>query len=65
MNRFHGTGVALVTPFNTDGSVDYDGLEKQNNYQVDGKVQNLLSKDTTGELATQKKKEKEFVLRVI
>jgi 4-hydroxy-tetrahydrodipicolinate synthase len=28
MNKFHGTGVAMVTPFQADGQVDYDALEK-------------------------------------
>ena len=27
MNKLYGTGVALVTPFNTDGSVDFEGLK--------------------------------------
>ena len=28
MEKIKGTGVALVTPFNTDKSIDYEGLEK-------------------------------------
>ena len=28
MNKFKGTGVALITPFNDDGSIDYISLEK-------------------------------------
>ncbi|CAM4395434.1 4-hydroxy-tetrahydrodipicolinate synthase [Pedobacter westerhofensis] len=61
MNRFHGTGVALVTPFNADGSVDYDGLEKLINYQIDGKVEYLVSLGTTGESATLSKEEKKKI----
>jgi 4-hydroxy-tetrahydrodipicolinate synthase len=61
MNRFHGTGVALVTPFNADGSVDYDGLEKLINYQIDGKVEYLVSLGTTGESATLNKEEKKKI----
>jgi dihydrodipicolinate synthase/N-acetylneuraminate lyase len=28
MNKFHGTGVALITPFKADGTVDHSGLKK-------------------------------------
>lgn len=61
MNKFHGTGVALVTPFNADGSVDYDGLKKLINYQIDGKVEYLVSLGTTGETATLNKDEKKKI----
>ena len=58
MNKFHGTGVALVTPFNTDGSVDYQGLKKLINHLVDGGIDYLVSLGTTGETATLSKDEK-------
>jgi 4-hydroxy-tetrahydrodipicolinate synthase len=61
MNKFHGTGVALVTPFNADGSVDFDGLKKLINYQIDGKVEYLVSLGTTGETATLNKDEKKKI----
>lgn len=61
MNKFHGTGVALVTPFNTDGSVDYQGLEKLINHLVDGGIDYLVSLGTTGETATLSKDEKKKV----
>ncbi|KIO76275.1 dihydrodipicolinate synthase [Pedobacter lusitanus] len=61
MNKFHGTGVALVTPFNADGSVDYDSLAKLINYQIDGKVEYLVSLGTTGETATLNKDEKKKI----
>ena len=61
MNKFYGTGVALVTPFNADGSVDYDGLEKLINYQIEGKVEYLVSLGTTGESATLNKDEKKKI----
>lgn len=38
MEKFHGTGVALVTPFKQDRSVDFDGLRKLINHMVDGGV---------------------------
>ena len=61
MNKFHGTGVALVTPFNADGSVDYEGLKNLINYLVDGKVEYLVSLGTTGEASTLNKEEKKKI----
>jgi 4-hydroxy-tetrahydrodipicolinate synthase len=58
MKKFHGTGVALVTPFNADGSVDYEGLKNLINYLIDGKVEYLVSLGTTGEASTLNKDEK-------
>ncbi|QNN43077.1 4-hydroxy-tetrahydrodipicolinate synthase [Pedobacter roseus] len=61
MNKFQGTGVALVTPFNTDGSVDYNGLKNLINHLVDGGINYLVSLGTTGETATMTKDEKKKV----
>jgi 4-hydroxy-tetrahydrodipicolinate synthase len=61
MNKFHGTGVALVTPFKADGSVDFDGLKNLINYLVDGKVEYLVSLGTTGEASTLNKDEKKKI----
>ncbi len=61
MNKFHGTGVALVTPFNADGTVDYQGLKKLINYLVDGGIDYLVSLGTTGETATLSKDEKKKI----
>ena len=61
MNKFHGTGVALITPFNTDGSVDYQGLERLINHLTNGGVDYLVSLGTTGETATLSKEEKKKV----
>ncbi|MEJ7558701.1 MAG: 4-hydroxy-tetrahydrodipicolinate synthase [Pedobacter sp.] len=61
MNKFHGTGVALVTPFKADGSVDFDGLSNLINYLVDGKVEYLISLGTTGEASTLNKDEKKKI----
>ena len=61
MNKFHGTGVALVTPFNTDGTVDYQGLKNLINHLVDGGIDYLVSLGTTGETATLNKNEKKKV----
>jgi 4-hydroxy-tetrahydrodipicolinate synthase len=61
MNKFHGTGVALVTPFKADGSVDFDGLKSLINYLIDGKVEYLVSLGTTGEASTLNKEEKKKI----
>ena len=61
MNKFQGTGVALVTPFNTNGSVDYNGLKNLINHLVEGGIDYLVSLGTTGETATMTKEEKKKV----
>lgn len=53
-----GTGVALVTPFAADMSVDYAALEKLIHFVIDGGVQYLVSLGSTGETATLRKEEK-------
>ena len=49
MNKFYGTGVAVITPFQEDGQVDYDGLKNLINYLIDGGVEYLVMLGTTGE----------------
>ncbi|HEY1008266.1 MAG TPA: 4-hydroxy-tetrahydrodipicolinate synthase [Sphingobacteriaceae bacterium] len=61
MNKFYGSGVAMVTPFNPDGSVDYPGLANLINYIIDGGIEYLVSLGTTGETATLTKEEKQSV----
>ncbi len=61
MKKFHGTGVAMVTPFNADGSVDFNGLKSLINYLIEGKVEYLVSLGTTGEASTLNKEEKKKI----
>ncbi|MCJ8209359.1 4-hydroxy-tetrahydrodipicolinate synthase [Mucilaginibacter sp. RS28] len=61
MNKFYGTGVAMVTPFGAGGEVDYPALEKLINHLLDGGVEYLVSLGTTGESATLNKDEKKKV----
>ncbi len=49
---FEGVGVALITPFNLDNSIDYKSLEKLINYQIDRGVSYLVALGTTAETAT-------------
>jgi 4-hydroxy-tetrahydrodipicolinate synthase len=61
MNKFHGTGVAIVTPFQADGQVDYDALGKLINYLIDGGINYIVSLGTTGESATLSHEERKQV----
>ena len=56
--QLRGTGVALVTPFKADSSVDYEALEKIIDYVIKGGVEYLVSLGTTGETPTLSKEEK-------
>jgi 4-hydroxy-tetrahydrodipicolinate synthase len=62
-NIFKGVGVALVTPFNTDGSIDYPSLEKLINHVTDNGVDFLVSLGTTGETPTLSTAEKIEILQ--
>jgi 4-hydroxy-tetrahydrodipicolinate synthase len=61
MNRFYGTGVAMVTPFDANGQVDYPALKNLVNYLIDGGVEYLVSLGTTGESVTLTKEEKKKI----
>lgn len=65
MKELLGTGVALVTPFNEDKSLDLVGLERLVNYQIENGVNYLVVLGTTGEPATLTAKEKEAVKQTI
>ncbi|MBL4707649.1 MAG: 4-hydroxy-tetrahydrodipicolinate synthase [Flavobacteriales bacterium] len=62
MEALKGTGVALVTPFNEDGTVDFEGLTNLVNYVIDGGLDYLVALGTTGEPATMTTAEKDQVL---
>ena len=53
--------MAVVTPFQTNGQVDYNGLKNVINYLIDGGVEYLISLGTTGENATLSQAEKDKV----
>ncbi|HOZ39765.1 MAG: 4-hydroxy-tetrahydrodipicolinate synthase [Flavobacteriales bacterium] len=60
--RFRGLGVALVTPFRTNGQIDYAGLEKLIDHQIMGGVDYVVSMGTTGESVTLTNAEKQELL---
>ncbi|PWG05162.1 4-hydroxy-tetrahydrodipicolinate synthase [Polaribacter aquimarinus] len=65
MQKFIGTGVALVTPFKEDLSVDFDALAKLVNYNIENGTDYLVINGTTGESATITKEEKQEIIDVI
>jgi len=65
MQAFIGTGVALVTPFKKDFSVDTEALKKIVNYVIEGGVEYLVVLGTTAESATLSQEEKEVVINTI
>jgi 4-hydroxy-tetrahydrodipicolinate synthase len=62
MMQLKGTGVALVTPFSHDGSVDYVALEKLIDHVINGGIQYIVSLGTTGETPTLSKEEKKSII---
>ena len=52
MNKFKGTGVALVTPFRKEGEVDFIALQKLVEFQIENGVNYLVVQGTTGESVT-------------
>lgn len=50
--QFRGTGIAIVTPFNEDGSIDWESYSKLINFWIDNKVEYLVVLGTTGESGT-------------
>ena len=65
IDRFTGTGVALVTPFKEDLSIDFEALEKVIAHVSDGGVEYLVVMGTTGESPTVTWKEKLEVLEFV
>lgn len=60
-----GTGVAIVTPFHADGSIDWNGLEKLISHLTNGGVEYLVVMGTTGENVTITRDEKQEVFRFV
>ena len=58
------TGVAVITPFKSDGSVDYVSLGKIINYLIESKVDFLVALGTTGETSTLTKNERKKIFRI-
>jgi 4-hydroxy-tetrahydrodipicolinate synthase len=65
MQKFVGTGVALITPFKEDLSVDFDALVKLVNFNIDNGINYLVINGTTAESATISKEEKLRIIAII
>jgi 4-hydroxy-tetrahydrodipicolinate synthase len=65
MQSLIGTGVALITPFKKDFSVDVESLKAIVNFQVDNGIEYLVVLGTTAESATLSKAEKELVIKTV
>ena len=68
-NIFKGLGIALVTPFTSDGQVDYESLKRLIDYQINNGADFLCIMATTGEIPTltteEKQRIKELVLNIV
>lgn len=65
MALFRGAGVALVTPFHEDGSVNYEKLAELVEEQIAGGTDAIIACGTTGEAATMSEEEHMDVIRFI
>ena len=65
MQSLIGTGVALVTPFRADFSIDTEALTRIVNFSIDGGVEYLVVLGTTAENATLSASEKEVVIATV
>ncbi|MHB0754198.1 4-hydroxy-tetrahydrodipicolinate synthase [Polaribacter sp. M15] len=65
MQKFVGTGVALITPFKEDLSIDIDALIKLVNFNIENGTNYLVINGTTGESATITKEEKQLIIDVV
>ncbi|MCR8669106.1 4-hydroxy-tetrahydrodipicolinate synthase [Aestuariibaculum sp. M13] len=64
-SKFLGTGVALVTPFKSDLSVDHGALTNIVNFNIENGVEYLVICGTTGEVVTLTKEEKKEVVETV
>lgn len=64
-NKFIGTGVAIVTPFRKDDSVDFSSLAKLIEHQITNNIDYLVVLGTTGETPTLSKDEKKAVTNFV
>lgn len=62
---FKGAGVALVTPFDKDGNVNYEELERLIEFQIENKTDALIACGTTGESSTMTEQEHISVIQFI
>lgn len=64
-HAFTGAGVALITPFNEDKSIDYSALERLIEHQVSGGIDYLVVLGTTAETPALSESEKKEIVRFV
>jgi 4-hydroxy-tetrahydrodipicolinate synthase len=65
MKSLFGTGVALITPFTSEGIVDVAGLKQVVQFQIDNGIEYLVVLGTTAESVTLSKQEKQLVIDTV
>jgi len=65
MKKFRGTGVAIVTPFKNDSSLDFAALGRVINHVIAGGVNYIVAMGTTGESVTLTKDEKKAIVSYV
>jgi len=65
MKKFRGTGVAIVTPFKNDTSIDFSALGRVVNNIIKGGVNYIVAMGTTGEASTLSKDEKQAIISYV
>nr|WP_321236572.1 4-hydroxy-tetrahydrodipicolinate synthase [uncultured Psychroserpens sp.] len=65
MTKFHGTGVAIITPFNDNLNVDHNALANLVNFNIENGTDYIVISGTTGESVTITKHEKEAIIKTI
>jgi 4-hydroxy-tetrahydrodipicolinate synthase len=65
MKKFRGTGVAIVTPFKNDSSIDFAALGRVVNHVINGGVNYIVIMGTTGESVTLTKDEKKAIVSYV
>lgn len=63
--KFTGTGIAIVTPFDSNGGIDWKSFENLVEFWINGKVEYLVAIGTTGESATIHGEEKQQVFSFV
>ena len=65
ISKLTGMGVALITPFRQDDSIDFDALGKLVDYQIQNKADYLVVLGTTAETPTLSKEEKDSIVEFV
>jgi len=62
-SKFIGTGVPTITPFKTDGTVDFDALERLINHIIEGGAEYIVTLGTTSEICTLSQSEQHAIVK--